>query len=363
MTNLDVCGINSTTIDISVAYIYQITNLINQKKYIGKTSSKDPQVRWKQHKQLARLTQNNTLNENNSAHSMPIIRAICKYGVDNFQFTVLEECADDVVNEREEHYIRYYNTAAGKGYNCTYGGEGIVKPVKYWSNHPNSQKVDQYTLDGEYLATYDSRGQAAYAVLNRRPAKSEKLCIRACIVGTTFQALGYRWAQHDKPLAEVEKRINRRGPVYGINPTLNEKRYFKSQADAAEYIEHNRKNNNSVQISLSSPNHAKRQVKGWYLFRDKNDALSDWKKATIVQSKEHYQQAAQLSKLKRARPVRGVNLITGEVIEFPSLSDASCHMTGSNRRGVANIQRNCVKETSKHAYGYKWSYIDAIDNQ
>ncbi len=344
-----------------MAYIYQITNLINQKQYIGKTS-KEPEVRWKQHKQLARSMQNNALSETNTAYSMPIVRAICKHGIDNFQFTVLEECADDVVNEREEHYIRYYNTANGRGYNCTYGGEGIVKPVKYWSNHPLSQKVDQYTLDGEYLATYDSRGQAAYAALNRHPNESDRNCIRQCASGNTFQGLGYRWAPHGEPLPEVNKRINRRGPVYGINPTLNEKRYFKSQADAAEYVEGNRKSNNSIQQSLNSPNHAKLQTKGWYFFRDKNDALSDWKQASRTQSKEHYQRAAQLSKLKRARPVRGVNLITGEVIEFPSISDASCHVIGS-RRAVANIHRNCTKEASKHAYGYAWSYIDAIDNQ
>lgn len=344
-----------------MAYIYQITNLINQKQYIGKTS-KDPEVRWKQHKQLARSIQNNSLDENNSAYTMPILRAICKHGIDNFQFTVLEECADDVVNEREEHYIRYYNTADGKGYNCTYGGEGILKPVKYWSNHPNSKKVDQYTLDGEYVATYNSRGQAAYSVLNRHPTSSEKGCIRSCILGITFQAIGYRWAIHGEPLPEVDNRINRRGPVYGINPTLNEKRYFKSQADASEYVEGNRKNNNGVHQSLNSPNHAKLQVRGWYFFRDKKDALSDWKQTSRVQPKEHYQRAAQLSKLKRARPVRGVNLITGEVIEFPSLSDASCHILG-DRRGVGNIMRNCKKETSKHAYGYTWNYIDAIDNQ
>jgi len=56
------------------------------------------------------------------------------------------------------------------------------------------------------------------------------------------------------------------------------------------------------------------------------------------------------------------NLITCEVIEFSSLSDASYHVRG-DRGGVGNILKNIREETSKHAYGYTWNYIDAIDNQ
>ena len=147
-----------------MAYIYSITNNINQKKYIGKTSQTNPYTRWKQHLQLARSK--NNLNENNTAHTMPICRAISKHGESNFKFRVLEECAEESVNEREEYYIRKYNTADGAGYNCTYGGEGVKKPKKYWSNHPFSKAVSCYTLDGEWVRDYETMGLAVADVGN-----------------------------------------------------------------------------------------------------------------------------------------------------------------------------------------------------
>jgi len=64
--------------------------------------------------------------------------------------------------------------------------------------------------------------------------------------------------------------VNRRGNVYVIN-TYGETKSFKSQADCAEFIEGNRKNNNGVFLSLNSPSNNKLQIKGWYVFRDEKE--------------------------------------------------------------------------------------------
>ena len=333
-----------------MAYIYSITNIINKKKYIGKTSQNDPQIRWKQHLQLARSK--NNLNENNTAHTMPICRAISKYGEINFKFEVLEECTEESVNEREEYYIRKYNTADGAGYNCTYGGDGIKKPKKYWSNHPYSKAVSCYTLDGEWVRDYETRGLAAADVGNG----SGPSPINFCIKGTTFQAFGYRWSWKGEPLKEVKKRVNRRGKVYGIHPESGRKKMWNSAADCAEELAKNRKRNLGVSNSLSSPTSNKLQAYGWYLFFSKNDANSNWTKATRVRSKEHYQHAAELSAQKRRRPVCGVSITTGEEVRFDSLSEASYFLKGGeNRSAVANILSN-IQGKSKYAYGYKWNY-------
>ena len=162
-----------------MAYIYSITNLQNNKLYVGKTSKSNPYDRWKQHLQLARNKDN--ISEDNSVHSMPIVRAISKYGADNFKFRVLEECTEESVNEREKHYIEKYNTADGVGYNCTYGGEGISKPKKYWSNHPSSKPVSCYTLDGEWVRDYESIGLAADDKGNGKGKSSINFCI-SCIL-------------------------------------------------------------------------------------------------------------------------------------------------------------------------------------
>ena len=337
-----------------MAYIYSITNTINDKKYIGKTSQSNPYNRWKQHLQAARLKDNTVAYS--SIHTMPIVRAISKYGPDIFKFRVLEECTEDNIDERERFYIEKYNTAEGVGYNCTYGGEGISKPRKYWSNHPSSKPVSCYTLEGEWVRDYESVGIAADSCGN----KKGKTGIIACIKGTTFQALGYRWAWKGEQPKLVENRINRRGVVYGINPTLGRKKMWKSQADAAEEIMGNRKNNNGLFHSLNSPNNNKLQVKGWYLFRDKHVANSDWKKAEPNRyDSDGMKKLAEISAEKRKKPIRGVSITTGEEIRFDSISEASFFLKGDkNYAAVGNITKN-IKDikngkTWAYAFGYKW---------
>lgn len=339
-----------------MAYIYSITNLENQKGYIGKTTQPNPYDRWKQHIQLAK--NKNNLNENNSAHSMPIVRAISKYGVDKFKFRVLEECNDEIVNERETYWIERLETCGKKGYNVTLGGEGVKKPRKYWSNHPNSKEVSCYTLEGEWIRDYDTAGVAA-DILGNKKAKN---CISACIKGITFQALGFRWSLKGEQPKLVEKRVNQRGPVYGIHLKTGRKKMWKSAADAAEEIIGNRVRNLMIGNSLNSPNHNKLQAHGWYLFRDKKDASKNWKPSEKKGfTSDSAKEASNKSNEKRKRPVKGIHIATGEIVEFDSISAASFFIKGEgDRSAVANIMRNIKRisngETWCHSFGYKWYY-------
>lgn len=338
-----------------MAYIYSITNLVNDKKYIGKTTQSNPYDRWKQHIQLA--NNKNNLNESNTAHSMPICRAISKYGSDKFKFRVLEECDDDKVNEREKHYIEQYNTAEGKGYNCTYGGEGISKPRKYWANHPHSKAVSCYTLEDEWIQDYDTAGVAADCLGNRKQRK----CIVSCIKGITFQALGYRWAWKGEKPKMIEKRVNRRSAVYGIELKTGRKKMWKSAADAAEEIIGNRIRNLGIATSLNSPNKNKLQAHGWYLFRNKKDALSDWKPATKNRGSEYYKKISVLSNEKRKRPVKGIHIKTKEVVYFNSISEASFFIKGNKDYSACsgilkNIQNIENGKNWTYAFNHKWFY-------
>ena len=317
---------------------------------MGKTSKPNPYDRWKQHLQLARSFDN--LQENNSALSMPILRAICKHGADNFKFRVIEECRDDSVSERETYWIQQLGTYGNGGYNATLGGEGVKKAKKDWANHPQSKPVSCYTLESEWIRDYDSIGLAADALNNR----TSKQSINACIKGKTFQAFGYRWSWKGEEPKVVENRVNRRGNVYGINPTLGRKKMWKSQADVAEEVNGNRKDNNSIFHSLRSSNNSKLQVKGWYFFKTKP---TNWTPAKRGVSTENCRKGAAISAEKRMRPICGVNIKTGEIVEFDSMSKASFFIKGEGNYAATsgiynNIQRIKNGQTWCYAYGYRW---------
>jgi hypothetical protein len=343
-----------------VAYIYSITNLINNKFYIGLTTQANPYDRWKQHLQLAR--NKNNLSESNSAHSMPIIRAIHKYGPDNFKFRIVEECDDNIVNKREIFWIEKLNAYGKNGYNITLGGEGVKKPHKYWGNHPHSKPVSCFTLEGEWIRDYDTSGVAADCLGD----KKQRNCISACIKGVNFQALGYRWAYKGEEPKLVEKRINRRGVVYGVNLKTGRKKMWQSQADAAQDITGNRKNNNGIQQSLNSPNKNKLQAYDWYLFRTKKDALGKWTPATKDRGTEYYSMIGSKSAEKRKRPIYGINIKTGERIDFNSMIEASYFIKGEDdKTATSNIAINIKKiengQTWCYSFGYRWYYKE-IEN-
>jgi hypothetical protein len=339
-----------------MAYIYSITNLTNNKLYIGKTTQPNPYDRWKQHLQNARSKNNTT--KKSSIHSMPIVHAISKYGSDNFKFRVIEECTDDNVNIRESYWIEKYNACGKNGYNVTLGGEGVKKPRKYWGNHPSSKKVSCFTLDGKWIKDYDTCGVAADTLGNKKASNS----IRSCINGITFQSLEYRWAWKGEQPKMIEKRVNRRGKIYGVNLITGEKKCWKSQADCAQEINGDRKNNNALTIALNRNNENAKsmtQVKGWYLFRDKTIAQSNWKPANKTRSIEYYKKISAISKEKRRQPIYGIHIKTQERVDFNSITEASFFIKGEgNNSATGNITRNIKKlnngEIWSHAFGYRW---------
>ena len=72
--------------------IYLITNKVNGKKYVGQ--SIDIEERWKDHIWASKKSK------------LLIYRAMRKYGIDNFDFSILEECSIDKLDEREIYWIK-----------------------------------------------------------------------------------------------------------------------------------------------------------------------------------------------------------------------------------------------------------------
>ena len=96
-----------------MAYIYCITNKINGKQYVGKTNfSLDK--RWREHCHDAKTRR---------CEKRPLYSAINKYGEENFEISLLEECSAEDSAKREEYWIKELNTYGHTGYNATKGGD------------------------------------------------------------------------------------------------------------------------------------------------------------------------------------------------------------------------------------------------
>jgi hypothetical protein len=94
-----------------MAYIYQITNDINGKIYVGKTE-RSIEERFKEHCKDSKRRE---------FEKRPLYRAMNKYGTEHFHIELLEET--DKPEEREVYWIEQKRSFKN-GYNATLGGEG-----------------------------------------------------------------------------------------------------------------------------------------------------------------------------------------------------------------------------------------------
>ena len=96
-----------------MAYIYIITNDINEKVYIGKTNL-TIEKRFQEHYQDSIKRKN---------ENRPLYSAIRKYGIEHFHIKEIETCPTEKASEREQFWIKFYNSYEN-GYNATKGGDG-----------------------------------------------------------------------------------------------------------------------------------------------------------------------------------------------------------------------------------------------
>lgn len=99
-----------------ISGIYCIKNKIDNKRYIGRDKKALLKRRWYAH--ISKLRKNNHTNAY-------LQNAWNKYGKENFEFSILEICDSNELNEREIYYISFYKSNnTDFGYNLTSGGDG-----------------------------------------------------------------------------------------------------------------------------------------------------------------------------------------------------------------------------------------------
>ena len=211
-----------------MGYIYCITNLINEKKYVGKTIYSITE-RFKEHCSDSKRER---------CEKRPLYDAMNKYGIENFKVECLEEVDDCILSDREIYWINELQTYGSKGYNATKGGDGTilfdydkiietyalggtmtecaakmhcsvdtVKKILTINNIPirhnrrgccsDPKKVEQYSLEGVFIKEWESITLAAHWLVDNGYAKTYnsgvKQKIRLCMRGENKTAYKFIW--------------------------------------------------------------------------------------------------------------------------------------------------------------------------
>lgn len=211
-----------------MGYIYCITNLINTKRYIGKTVN-TVEGRFQEHCRDSRKRK---------YEKRPLYDAMNKYGIENFKTEELEYVEDNSkLSDREIYWIQELHTYGSNGYNASKGGDGkilfdhneiielanlgytlsqisekmqccketvsnVLKAHKVKCRNGNSKLIAQYDLAGNYVKTFWGSGDASEWVLNSG-LTTNKRCdniISKCCAGKLKTAYGYIWKYIPEPI-------------------------------------------------------------------------------------------------------------------------------------------------------------------
>ena len=140
-----------------------------------------------------------------------IAKAIIKYGWDNFQKEVIYSgLTSQEADEKEKELIREYREK-GECYNISDGGKNDMRGV-------NDHRVLQYSLDGEFIKTWDSIKEACETLYGNYKAQAN---IVRCCKGRSHRAYGYIWkyAESDEEIVPVSPY---RAPICQFNKKTGE---------------------------------------------------------------------------------------------------------------------------------------------
>ena len=223
-------------------HIYQITNTITNKKYVGKTIQK-VEKRFQQHIRYSKK------------HNTKLSNAIKKYGKDNFIIEILETCDDEKhLNEREIYWILKILPE----YNMTLGGEG----VSCGKNHHFYGK--NLTIDHKQKISLSLTG-----IKKEKMLDSQKYKISQSLSGKNHPFYGKKRPEHSL------KMSGKNNPFYGKNHSEEVKSkmaktyIFKNPNGESVTIknltEFSQKNNLNCSLMVSVYKGRRKQHKGWSL--------------------------------------------------------------------------------------------------
>lgn len=211
-----------------MGYIYCITNLINSKRYVGKTTT-TIEERWKEHCQDS---------QRERCEKRPLYSAFNKYGIENFKIEELEYIDNNnLLSDRELYWIKELETYGSKGYNASRGGDGkllydhneiielarlgytssqisekigcckdiiykVLKSNNVKLRNNSSKLIAQFDLAGNYIQTFFGSGEAQQWLIDKgiTTNKNAKAHIKRCCCNKEPQCYGYIWKYLPNPL-------------------------------------------------------------------------------------------------------------------------------------------------------------------
>lgn len=281
----------------------------NGKVYIGITS-KSPEQRWK----------------NGNGYSNQLFgRAIAKYGWENIQHEIIESNLNECDAKKLEKQLikKYKSNEKLFGYNVSDGGVCVCGV--------GLKRVCQYTIDGEYIKTWESATEVA-SELGLFASN-----INGCCNGALKTYGGFIWKREDD---EVDPQINhykKRTYLYSINGDYL--REFESTKEAAEHL-----NVGKTQISKYCRNETSYYNKYIFSYR-KLDKINKHCNKT----KSNIQNPINI----KHKPIYQYTLSGEFVKEWKSVDEVSEAYNCSK----SNIYNACAGY-SKSSLGYIWSYKD-----
>lgn len=184
-------------------YIYKITNLKNNKIYIGKTTQ-SIEKRFKEHLNEAARYKHCVDSGKKFNYESRLYAAMYKYGTENFQIDLLSELSDDIdINQKEKDFIDEYNTLnPAIGYNISPGGLG--GPLFRGHRHPEKTKA---------LISHKSKGKKQSLEFIQKRLQSRKFIYQNLTTGEAFE--GFAAAKEIYPNDNIHYAVNHNGKTNG----------------------------------------------------------------------------------------------------------------------------------------------------
>lgn len=315
--------------------IYKATNIINGKVYIGQ--SKDIYKRWNEHRIRP-------FNPNRDDYDCVFYRAIRKYGIDNFNFEIIEECKKEELNKKEKYWIKYYNSFLGfkncNGYNMTLGGQNVVPHILTYPQVEEIQnlllttRINQTEIGNKYGISQVSVSQINRGIIWYNedldyPLRKNKTTKKKCI--DCGKEIEYR-STRCKSCATKYYKIT--------HPQISNK---PSKEGLQQILFEN--NGNFTKIGK--------------LFGITDNAVRNWCKSyDLPYHSSNYKKKAELSDENKtptqSKKIAMLDKNTEEILQiFDSISEAGKYI---NTNGTSHIS-DVAKGRRKTAYGYKWKFL------